>query len=90
MSSPDPGRGEQARQAQQDQPLVERSAESKTKPGDVVPHVGRPLDGSEYLDVVEEQVYSGRLPARDGKNEEDEHPQDDSEQDPPSIAVGGD
>ncbi|HEY8605567.1 MAG TPA: hypothetical protein VIM12_00470 [Noviherbaspirillum sp.] len=29
------------------------------------PYVGRPLDGSQYLDVVEEQEYANRRPAPD-------------------------
>lgn len=27
-----------------------------------VPYVGRPLDGSQYVDVIEEQVYSEQRP----------------------------
>lgn len=54
MSRPDP---------RQDQPLKEESRPSQTKPGDGVPHVGRPLDGSEYLDVVEEQTYADKPPS---------------------------
>ena len=77
-------------QSQQDQPLAEQSIATQTKAGEVIPHVGRPLDGSEYLDVVEEQTYSGKLPARGGRNEEDEHPQDDKHGDGTQIAVGGD
>jgi hypothetical protein len=35
---------------------------SKTPPG---PYVGRPLDGSQYVDVVEEQEYADRPPSRE-------------------------
>ncbi|WP_151638379.1 hypothetical protein [Noviherbaspirillum aerium] len=36
--------------------------EMKTPPG---PYVGRPLDGSQYIDVVEEQEYADRPPTRE-------------------------
>lgn len=29
------------------------------------PYVGRPLDGSQYIDVVEEQEYADRPPSRE-------------------------
>ncbi|WP_151447860.1 hypothetical protein [Lacisediminimonas profundi] len=46
-----------------DQPIKEESAVTHTKPGDGIPHVGRILDGSEYLDVVEEQKYADSPPS---------------------------
>jgi len=36
--------------------------EMKAPPG---PYVGRPLDGSQYLDVVEEQEYADRPPTQE-------------------------
>jgi len=35
---------------------------SKKPPG---PYVGKPLDGSQYVDVVEEQEYADRPPSRE-------------------------
>ncbi|MDB5798322.1 MAG: hypothetical protein JWP36_2224 [Paucimonas sp.] len=55
-----------------DEPLTERSGTSQTKPGDGVPHVGRPLDGSEYLDVVEEQAYADRPPSPEERKRQHE------------------
>lgn len=40
----------------------QQDQEVKTPPG---PYAGRPLDGSQYLDVVEEQEYADRPPTRE-------------------------
>ncbi|MEC4723669.1 hypothetical protein RY831_31590 [Noviherbaspirillum sp. CPCC 100848] len=51
--------------------------EMKTPPG---PYVGRPLDGSQYIDVVEEQEYADRPPTREEQQprysylKEEQHP----------------
>lgn len=52
-----------SRQQQDDAVISEESTPSTTQPGDVIAHVGRPLDGSEYLNVVEEQQYADRAPS---------------------------
>lgn len=33
-----------------------------------VPHVGKPLDGSQYLDVLEEQLHANQAPQPEGQN----------------------
>jgi|GEM_PF-2969169 len=40
------------------------SDESKhaQRPAEVIPHVGRPLDGSQYQDVVDEQLWAEKPP----------------------------
>lgn len=48
---------------QVEQPISEQSKPTETQPGDGLPHVGRALDGSEYLDVVEEQQYADQRPS---------------------------
>ncbi len=63
MSHPDP---------RKDQPIKEASRPSTTQPGDGVPHVGRPLDGSEYLDVVEEQKYADKPPSPEERRRQHE------------------
>jgi hypothetical protein len=63
MSRPDP---------RQDLPLKEPSRPSQTQPGDGVAHVGRPLDGSEYLDVVEEQNYADKPPSPEERRRQHE------------------
>lgn len=63
MTRPDP---------RQDKPLTEQSRPTETKPGDGVPHVGRPLDGSEYLDVVEEQQYADKPPSPEERRRQHE------------------
>ncbi len=50
-------------QPQDDDVIREQSIPSETESGDGIPHVGRPLDGSEYLNVVEEQQYADRPPS---------------------------
>ncbi len=37
--------------------------EGAKRPDETIPHVGKPLDGSQYHDVVEEQKYSEQRPA---------------------------
>lgn len=55
-----------------DQPLKENSRPTETKPGEGMPHVGRPLDGSEYLDVVEEQQYADKPPSPEERRRQHE------------------
>lgn len=55
-----------------DLPLSEKSVATETKPGDGLPHVGRPLDGSEYLDVVEEQQYADKPPTPEERRRQHE------------------
>lgn len=33
-----------------------------------IPHVGQPLDGRHYLDVLEEQAHADQRPQPDGEN----------------------
>lgn len=33
-----------------------------------IPHVGQPLDGRHYLDVLEEQAHADAKPQSDGEN----------------------
>ncbi len=54
---------QESKQQQDDAVVSEQSIPSTTQPGDVIAHVGRPLDGSEYLNVVEEQQYADRAPS---------------------------
>lgn len=39
-------------------PAKSKNASEASKINQPVPHVGRPLDGSQYLEVVEEQIYA--------------------------------
>lgn len=57
-----------------DQPLKENSSATQTRPGEGIPHVGRPLDGSEYLDVVEEQKYADKPPSPEERRRQHEKP----------------
>lgn len=43
---------------------ADRAAASKAKerPAEVIPHVGRPLDGSQYQHVVDEQAWAEKRP----------------------------
>jgi hypothetical protein len=39
-----------------------KQAQSKQSP-EMIPHVGQPLDGSQYIDVIEEQAWADRRPS---------------------------
>ncbi len=43
-----------------------------------IPHVGQPLDGRHYLDVLEEQAHADTKPDLDGENPR--HPDTDQKQ----------
>lgn len=45
--------------------LKVESVQGQTSPGDVIPHVGHALDGSQLLNVVEEQQYANQSPSRE-------------------------
>lgn len=42
-----------------------------------IPHIGQPLDGRHYLDVLEEQTHAEQKPDLDGENPR--HPDMDNE-----------
>lgn len=52
---------ELAREEREQGGISEKSPPAKG-PQEVVPHVGRPLDGSQYQDVVDEQLWAEKPP----------------------------
>jgi len=60
-------RAESGRQRKGKQAAKQQGQEQQQKDprenNEMIPHVGRPLDGSQYLDVVEEQAWADRRPS---------------------------
>jgi len=52
---------ELAREGQEKSGTPHESAQEK-RPQEVIPHVGHPLDGSQYQDVVDEQLWAEKPP----------------------------
>lgn len=60
---------------QPDQHKVQPHANELNEP---IPHVGQPLDGRHYLDVLEEQMHADTKPQPDGENPRHPEPEDDA------------
>lgn len=54
------------------------------------PHVGKPLDGTQYVDVVEEQRYADQRPTADAREPHPARPKGDQSQltGPENIPTG--
>lgn len=55
---------ELAREQQAEDDMPEYSPSAK-RPQEVVPHVGQPLDGSQYQEVVDEQLWAEKPPTQE-------------------------